>query len=671
MYYYHCKEEKYVIIFIKKQVYSRGRKKELSKVLTIGITSYNNSPFLKELIYEIDNQIKTDENLLKKIEFFLVDDCSDDLEMYNIFKEVPLYIKKVKNEVNSGSPARGRNYIIDNSKAEYVLFLDGDDTLLSKMRDIVKELEGENTDIFISDVIKLNNDGIESPSPFIFSKEIFNEGNIKDLEKKVVHQTGIWSIYSVIFLRNNNIYYRENLRYEDNLFMTELYLANPVIKLLKTKYYGWRNNYTSFSYSGSHVESRIIIYEKIVHLLLKNQKHPMAPWLYYSIWNQTYQNIIRGYPELDKKTTIHYYEELEKITKGNKELIDTFFSKLDNKVISAYGRIRKIIKKDQFWLLMILKKAKLYFDNKGIIKHSILKLFYMLPINDKKIFITSHYGEYNDNPKYFYLMMKEDYRYKDFKFVFGVKDRKMSKEKDFFNYNNKILFYYHHYTAKEIYFNSWYNPHIGKRGEQIWIQLWHGIPYKKIHTDIPVYSKVFSPNKQKERLKSIRKWDVVHSVNMYNTKIFKDLFPCTDVKEGEYSKVKWLLKNINNKELVNQIQKKYKIKKNTILYAPTYRPYKFYIDLKIVCDYVDWEKDESLVIHLHPLMKYEFRNEELLIEKEIEILTEVNDIQEIILSTEKVLTDYSSIRYDYEKMGKKVLLFEPDKDLYSFIQGLY
>lgn len=660
-------------------MFVENREMDDMKKITIGITTFNNKMFLNELLYTISEELKNDKELKDKIEIMIYDDGSSDTEIVKTLREYETMFTLVKSFENSGGPSRGRNHIINNAKSEYLLFIDGDDTLVSPIRKIYEEIKSQDIDLFVSDVTKIFNDGFHGKSPFLFSNHLFsgdlNEENIKKIS---VHQTGIWSIYKVSFLRGNGIFYKEDIRYEDNYFMTTIYLKNPKIKILQTKYYGWRNNFTSFTNSDSVVKHRIKVYEKILQLLSlsENKSKPVSPWLFYSIWNQTYVNIIRNYPEMNNKEFKKYFVELERISLENKKIIRKFQKELDDNFIDVYTRmVKKIGIAHNFLIMNLLRKVGQNKKRISEFKSFLARIFFILPMDRQKTFFTSHYGDFNDNSKYLYLEMKASVSNKNNKFIFAVKNPEELNQKyktnDFIDYDNKIKFFYHHYTSKNIFFDSWYSPLIKKRRGQSWTQLWHGIPYKKVYTDVNTYKMTNAATNQKKKSDAIANWDYVWSVNEYNTQIFSRIFPRIKIIQQEYPKTNWLIKNVGNDKIIEEVILKHNLNRNhkMMLYAPTYRPYKVYLDILEIMKFVS--DDEKLLIHMHPLMNCELINLDKIDRARVTILDKIEDIQELILCTNGLITDYSSIRYDYEQVNFPVFFYTPDKKIYDLIHGLY
>ncbi len=635
------------------------------KKLTIGITIYNNYPFCELLFEKLFKELQKNKTLKNNIDIIIVDDCSTNLEQNELLKKYSSYFTIYVNEKNSKTPAVGRNKIIEMALSEYVMFIDGDDYILTTLQTIIDDLSNKTGDVIVSNVQKIDKEGTISSSPFVLSKELFGDKYIDNLLKYTVHQTGIWSIYKVDYLKKENIRYDEFIRYEDNYFLTQLFLTNPKIEITKVKYYGWRTNYNGFSYTFNNEKERIKVYEYIIKEIIKTPNNQASGYLLLSIWNQTYGNLIRNYPRYNKKKMKKILGEYNKIT--NKYKKDLILINIPKSGFLIGDLLKKIVLiKYNTILILLLKFIYSLKLSKGMKTKIAIKCIKLLPIRKNKIFLTSHYGDYSDNSKYKYLELKKSNP--EYKLIFAVKDKSLWHEKDFINYNNKLLLYYHFYISKIIYFNTWNNLLLTKKKNQKFIKLWHGFPYKKIHTDIPIYNNIFSDYAISNREKAISYWDEVVSVSKENTQIFKNLFPNVKIIEQEYSKVNWLIKNENNNKIKHALHKKYKLDINIkyTLYAPTYRPYEWSVELSDINKLLPI--GNKLLVHIHPYSRNVIKNS---LEIDYINLNSVVDIQEIILISNDLITDYSSIAYDFKKSNKKIQLFTPDKKIYNAIQGLY
>lgn len=631
------------------------------KTLTICITTFNNEPFIYNLLYEIKSQVNRNQHILDEVDFIVYDDKSTECEF---IKDIPDYFRLFVSDVNRTTPAVGRNHIIKNANSKFVFFIDGDDILIRDITDLLAELAGIDKDIIFSEVKKIGADGQQIKSPFIYTDELINKQTTQDvLEKICVHQTGIWSIYKVEFLQKNKIYYETNMRYEDNYFLFNILLNNPNVGVLSKPYYGWRTNYSSFSFSSDSIEQRILLYEKSLELISDNLENKYAPYILYSLWNQTYSNIIRNYPKLTNVETKEYFKLLSKVTSKYATEIKLLMSYADPNYVDSYFKIYKLRLFRGFNFINMLKLINKRKVNKNNLKKRIAKLFSLVPINDKKVFMTSHYGEFGSNPKYYYYRLKAENP--ELKITYFVKDTKSNPGPDFYDYNNRLLFFYHLYTSKQVYFDTWMDPTLIKRKKQIWNQMWHGYPYKKMFTDIEIYDNVNSTEKHNKKLSNIRKWNNVYSVNERNTQIFKNLFPSVTVVEQEYPRITWLIENKNNSKLKSEIRKKYNLLPNQkyTLFAPTYRPYNVYFSELEVNNLAS--KNHEVIYNPHPLMISNYEHHGI-------TLSNV-DIQEILLVIDELITDCSSIKYDFLKIHEKdkLIHYMPDEILYRKLNGIY
>lgn len=208
--------------------------------------------------------MKLDKTILNEVDFILCDDKSS--KRY-FLEFLPCYIKVQLGKINTKSPATGRNYIINKCQSKYLLFIDGDDILIRNLKDLVQEINEKEANILFSEVVKIGADGQHIKTPFIYSDTLFAKDTPLEIKEKIcVHQTGVWSIYKTAFLKKMKLTYETNMRYEDNYFLYSLLLKNPQIDTITKPYYGWRNNYKSFSYTSNSLKYRVFLYKKIIEV---------------------------------------------------------------------------------------------------------------------------------------------------------------------------------------------------------------------------------------------------------------------------------------------------------------------------------------------------------------------------------------------------------------------
>ncbi len=303
----------------------------------------------------------------------------------------------------------------------------------------------------------------------------------------------------------------------------------------------------------------------------------------------------------------------------------------------------------------------------------------LLPINNKKIYFESFLGRYySDNPKVLYEYIDKNY---DYKCVWGFKNVLKTYPDCVIVKRMSIKYLYHISTAKYIINNSRMPNDYTKRTNQIYVQTWHGTPLKKLVNDM---ENVTLPNTTSELYKAnfskdVSKWDFLISPNGYSTKHFKSAFKYKG-KILEYGYPR-------NEELLNYDEKKIKdirlkldlLDELIIIYMPTFRDNKYvkkghYIqDIKI-----DFNKIQAMfpnekikiLIRNHYLVKvinYQYPKNNLVID-----VTNYQNINELFLISNVLITDYSSVFFDYMLLKKPIIFYQYDQLSYmEELRGFY
>ncbi len=174
---------------------------------TVAISAYNVEEYIDRAIKSVLNQN------FKNYELLIVDDCSTDNTVEEAKKYLNDNIKLYYTTHNTGTAAGPRNVAIENAKGEYILFLDGDDTLYD-------ETTLEKIDKTI---------GTEVPDIAFFGFEDVGQGNkarISTEENSTKEARLICDLsFSVSsrcwrkeFIDKNKMRFVEGMYYEDELF---------------------------------------------------------------------------------------------------------------------------------------------------------------------------------------------------------------------------------------------------------------------------------------------------------------------------------------------------------------------------------------------------------------------------------------------------------------------
>lgn len=202
------------------------------------------------------------------------------------------------------------------------------------------------------------------------------------------------------------------------------------------------------------------------------------------------------------------------------------------------------------------------------------------------------------------------------------------------------------------------------------INLWHGIPIKKMgydsKNDIDLFSlDLINPYKTNDFL--ISSSEITKPFLKSCMKLTSDIVIPLGQPRNDY-----LFDNKNNVPLIKTLKDHYSQleKARVFLYAPTFRDENdlsigIYTDLIRSFTNNAQEKD-VLVLRLHPKEKKLLENIKLPSNITLSLIT---DVQEELLAADILISDYSSIIFDFSILARPILLFTPDKDSYFINRG--
>ena len=135
---------------------------------------------------------------------------------------------------------------------------------------------------------------------------------------------------------------------------------------------------------------------------------------------------------------------------------------------------------------------------------------------------------------------------------------------------------------------------------------------------------------------------------------------------------------LKKEEIKKQIYEQYPNlkEKRVILFAPTFRGQgrksahypEEYINLDEI--YKNLDKNDLFILKLHPFIKNQLEVKEEYKDKIID-LTDYKDINELLLITDLLITDYSSVIFDYAFIKNPIIFYVPDLDEYSGSRSFY
>ena len=316
-------------------------------------------------------------------------------------------------------------------------------------------------------------------------------------------------------------------------------------------------------------------------------------------------------------------------------------------------------------------------------KKVIPKILYKdLPLENNKIFVRCCFGSYCCNPKYIVEeILKQELPYK---IVWMVDNRFEKFKEDFPTDKIKIVMAgtkeaeIERATSKIIIDNerAFFYPESNtiKKEGQIYIQTWHGsLGIKKVGAEITRLSErqCFFHHLDSEQL------DYLISNSTFETDLYKRYFyGYGQIIEIGHPKNDILFEN-DVQNIKDKVYKFFNISSNKkiIIYAPTWRDdynmKAFSLDfVKIRKAIEDRFGGEYVILNkLHP--KYIMNNSKEMLKDEVIYATYYSDMQELLVSADILITDYSSCMFDFMLTNKPVFVYATDVNKYEKQRGLY
>lgn len=312
---------------------------------------------------------------------------------------------------------------------------------------------------------------------------------------------------------------------------------------------------------------------------------------------------------------------------------------------------------------------------------NVIKVF---PVKKDLIMFESFLGkQYSDSPRAIYeYMLKSHPNYT----MYWSVDR---NNIDYFRdkqvkYVRRLSFKWIYLMARSKYWvtNSRLPLWIPKPNHTTYLQTWHGTPLKRLAADMKeVHMPGTNTLSYKENfLNEAKKWDYLVSPNAYSTEIFKRAFQFDhSMIESGYPRNDFLI-NSNNEETISKVKHKANLPmdKKIILYAPTWRDnqfyargkYKFNLELNLERLKEEFAEEYIIILRLHYLVA---ENLDLTgFEGFVYDFSHHDDIRELYLIADLLITDYSSVFFDYAILKRPMLFFVYDIDDYrDNLRGFY
>lgn len=338
------------------------------------------------------------------------------------------------------------------------------------------------------------------------------------------------------------------------------------------------------------------------------------------------------------------------------------------------------------FFLRLLKK----WAGKGI--RLLYKLLYrFVSIDDKLVvFISFHGRGYSDNPRAIYEAMIQDPRWQGYRFIWFIKHHKKkaisipdAQIKEYFSFS----YFYHLSKAKLWVVNCKLPLYICKKPEQVYLQTWHGTPLKRLAHDIDVaedttfYRSAVSYEQMCHSYDvDVARYNYMISPNAFCTEVFPHAFGIDPQKlvETGYPRNDFIVNATKEQVLSIKKQLQLPLDKKIILYAPTWRDNSYVsagYTFELKADFHLWKKilgeDFIVLFKPHYLIINKYQNDPSL-KGFLYSIPATAEINELYVISDVLITDYSSVFFDYAILKRPMYFYMYDLENYaSDLRGFY
>ncbi len=357
---------------------------------------------------------------------------------------------------------------------------------------------------------------------------------------------------------------------------------------------------------------------------------------------------------------------------------------LDNKVVDLLDNDVPQNRREGIWagyvkpvLVRLVLPVYVYRLFRGVFRWKrVHTLCSLLPIRKRTIFFESHRGvNYSCNPKYIYEYIREKHpefnciwSFQNLNLKSGLPDKQVKRF--------SLRYYYLLATSKYLVHNAEFGQNLPVRSGQFFLNTQHGTPLKLMGIDWPSASKSITSSKYTKQ----GRWSAITVQNDYSAEVFTRVFrfdgpvistgyPRNDMfyrKDfAEYSKDLKLRLDLQGKKI--------------ILYAPTWRDKKgqltdsdFELKIDLESFQVRFGSNSVLLLRMHHLISSKLSIPQSIQGAIIDVSSPEHDIQELCAISDILITDYSSVMFDFANLKRPMIYYCYDYDEYvNTSRGVY
>lgn len=654
------------------------------KSISVIVTYYNSEDYIERCLISLKKQRFQD------FELILVNDGSTDQSKplaTQILKDWDIPIKAIDLPENTGH-AHARNMGLKEVESPYFIFIDSDDYLASyALSFYMKKLN--QFDALIAPIHGFTLDIPQYVDQNLVRTQYLNTKTHSN--QFLRKQTACNIVFKTAIARGHNLQFNEDLNvFVDWSFILEfIKYANGFVRVSRFPFYIKGEIYDPFVKPALSKQDFGITFNDYVYSFSDSvQRAPLKENKVF-IKNKMKNIYKHSFEPSSRKTPERYKHNSELLPKVTRELIPTLFKNEKPLFILESLMLMVNKRKSAFKINKLRKKARLV---KSILlrrKNKNRALYQLTDSEDKvspnTIVFEAFAGKnYSDSPKYIYEYMMK--RHPNYEFIWVFKNpSKVQIPGSAKKVKKGSKAYYEAYSKAKYWVSNARLPlYLNKKPNQVYIQNWHGTPLKRLANDMKVIRMpgTTTDNYKRNFREETSRWDYLVSPNRYSSKIFETAFwmKPEQLLEIDYPRNDVLVNHANDKPYIQEIKENLNLPadKKVIMYAPTWRDDefvkkgKYLFNLQIDLDNLQAQLGDDYVVLLR--MHYLISNaldlrgyEDFAID-----VSNYSDISELYLISDCLITDYSSVMFDYGVLKRPQFFFAYDLDKYGQdLRGFY
>lgn len=649
--------------------------------LSVIIPIYNVEPYIERCLDSVAGQTWTD------MEILCIDDGSTDKsgELCEQYAQKDRRIKVYHKE--NGGAASARNVGLKHAGGEYIAFVDPDDWIEPEMfESVISRMETCDADMGVCGFFKdwEDREEVMQNTPAVCG-DVFGTDDILFYAFKRYSYKGFGGyLWNKVIKRE--LLYRtgETLKFDEALKVGEdvLFFAMTALRVQRAAYvdralYHYYQRTSSLVHAGS-IEERsgsLVMYARLINLFqergIDSRVLPYVKRFYVYIASLLaekayYENDIFSVKKMQSEIG-KYIEAYEATSENHPEWnVRMRLLMRDPEQAITYSRNRQDRKRRQTYAGYLTEPI----ENNWILYESFFG----------KGMICSPYAIFKS------FMERQDFSQYLHIWSVSVESELERLQKKFEKIDNvkfvlRKSLEYTKYLAKCKYLinNDNFFYFFIKRNEQVYINTWHGIPMKKLGYDVP--DGILA---QHNSFRNFLMTDYILAWNRHMGEVFMSAYMLNDIYQGKIV-LEGCPRNDNTlnsdpNEIKNKLQEAgvtVSPNKKLVLYAPTFRG----TNLQVAkSDYEQVKEFLKQLSHLLPDGEYQilYKPHHLIYDqiqkegiKDENVIPSYFDANEIMSITDILISDYSSIYFDFLITDRPIIFFVPDEEEYQEYRGLY